>query len=335
MHEAKRTATVEGIRARAGELIERMVIAGTTRIRTHVDLDLAAGLKTLEGVEAARRDFADLCEIQIVAFPQRGLARDERVQEMMRAAMEGGASVVGGIPAREADHDEAARQIEFCMDLAQEYDADVDMHVDETDDPRWHTLELLIDAAENYGWGGRTSAAHCCSMAAWKDDYAAGQIARAADVGVNVITNPSTNLMIQGRGDTEPKRRGITRVKELLEAGVNVAAGQDNLYDGFYPFGSGDQMMIAWLLAHAAYLSTPEEIAHAIDAVGAAAAKVLRIEDYAVAPGAQADLVVFDADSAEDALRLQSPRRWVLHEGRVVAETNREAALLRPQDDAY
>ena len=215
------------------------------------------------------------------------------------------------------------------MRLAQENDADVDMHVDETDDPYWHTLELLIDATERYGWGGRTSAAHCCSMAAWDDDYAARQIARAAGVGVNVITNPATNLMIQGRGDNEPKRRGITRVKELLGAGVNVAAGQDNLYDGFYPFGSGDQMMIAWLLAHAAHLSTPEEIALAIDSIGASAARVLRIEDYAVAPGARADLVVFDAESAEEALRLQSPRRWVLHDGRVVAETIHETQVLR------
>ena len=329
MHEAKRTATPEGIRAHAGELIERMVIAGTTRIRTHVDLDLAAGLKTLEGVEAARGDYADVCEIEIVAFPQRGLADDERIQQMMRSAMEAGASVVGGIPAQEADHEQAAKQIEFCMALAQEFDADLDMHIDETDDPYWHTLELLIDAAEQHGWGGRTSAAHCCSMAAWDDDYAARQIARAAEVGVNVITNPATNLMIQGRDDAEPKRRGIARVRELLAAGVNVAAGQDNLYDGFYPFGSGDQMMIAWLLAHAAHLSTPEEIRLAFDAVGASAARVMRIDDYVVEAGARADLVVFDAESIEDALRLQSPRRWVLHDGRVVAETNREAALIR------
>lgn len=329
MHEAKRTATVEGIRERAGELIGRMVIAGTTRIRTHVDLDLAAALKTLEGVEAARRDYADICEIEIVAFPQRGLANDEQIQTMMRTAMEGAASVVGGIPAQEPDHDRAAEQIEFCMQLAREFDADVDMHIDETDDPSWHTLELLIDATERYGWGGRSSAAHCCSMAAWDDDYAARQIARAAEVGVNVITNPATNLMIQGREDKEPKRRGIARVKELLEAGVNVAAGQDNLYDGFYPFGSGDQMMIAWLLAHAAHLSTPEEIGLALDSIGASAARLLRIEDYEIAPGARADLVVFDAESAADALRLQSPRRWVLHDGRVVAETTHSSALVR------
>ncbi|MGI9556725.1 MAG: amidohydrolase family protein, partial [Solirubrobacterales bacterium] len=216
-------------------------------------------------------------------------------------------------------------------ELAAEHDADVDIHIDETDDPYWHTLELLIDAVERHGWGGRTSAAHCCAMAAWDDDYAARQIARAAEIGVNVITNPATNLFIQGRDDPEPKRRGIARVKELLAAGVNVAAGQDNLYDGFYPLGSGDQMMIAWLLVHAAHLSTPEEIQLAIDSVGASAARLLRIDDYAVEPGARADLVVFDAESYEDALRLQSPRRWVIHDGRVVAETSCEQQILRSE----
>jgi cytosine deaminase len=329
MRETKRRASVEDIRSRAGWLIERMVTAGTTTIRTHVDLDGLSELRTLEGVDLARRDHAGLCEIEIVAFPQLGLEREPAAKELMREAMRHGAEVVGGIPSFEQDHDAAERHIEFCMELAAEHDADVDMHVDETDDPYWHSLELLIDATERHGYGGRVTAAHCCSMAAWDDDYAARIIARAADVGVNVITNPATNLVVQGREDHEPRRRGITRVKELLEGGVTVAAGQDNLHDGFYPLGAGDQMLIAWLLVHAAQLTTARELEAAMASVGSAAAAVLRIPGYAIEPGGRGDVMVLEAESAEEALRLQAPRRWVVHRGRLVAETRREQELHR------
>ena len=329
MRESKRRARVEEIRSRAGWLIERMVTAGTTTIRTHVDLDSLSELRTLEGVDLARRDHAELCAIEIVAFPQLGLEREPMAKELMREAMRQGAEVVGGIPSFEADHDAAARHIEFCMELAAEHDADVDMHVDETDDPRWHSLELLIDATERHGYGGRVTAAHCCSMAAWDDEYAARIIARAAEVGVNVITNPATNLVVQGREDPEPRRRGITRVKELLEGGVTVAAGQDNLHDGFYPLGAGDQMLIAWILVHAAQLTSASELEAAMASISSAAAAVLRIPGYAIEPGGRGDVIVLDAESAEEALRLQAPRRWVVHCGRVVAETRREQELHR------
>jgi cytosine deaminase len=328
--EFKREATVDGIRERAGALIRRMVLAGTTAVRTHVDVDPVIGLKAIEGVNLARQDHEDLCEIQLVAFPTRGfLDEDPVTKELLREAMSGPADLIGAVPNREADHVAAGRTIGFCLDLAQEFDADVDMHVDETDDPSWHTLELLIDETARRGWNGRVSAGHCCAMAAWRDDFAAAIMRRAAEVGVNVITNPSTNLVIQGRDDREPRRRGITRVKELLAAGVNVAAGQDNVHDAFYPLGSGDQMSIAWLLVHAAQMTAPDELALTLDSVRGAAAKVLRLPDYGLFPGARADLVVFDAASAEEALRLQAPRRWVIRQGRVVAETVSERRLHR------
>ncbi len=150
-------------------------------------------LKSLEGVKLARQDHQDLCEIQIVAFPDTGfLDRDPATKDLLREAMAHGADVVGGVPDREADHEAAARHIDFCLSLAEEFDADVDMHVDETDDPYWHTLELLTEAAARCGWGGRVSASHCCAMAAWGDRYASEIIERVAEVGINVITNPAT-----------------------------------------------------------------------------------------------------------------------------------------------
>jgi cytosine/creatinine deaminase len=329
LHASKRAATVEEVRERAGRVIRAAVLAGTTALRSHVDVDTIGGLTPLRGVLAARADHADLCEIQLVAFPQEGLERDPGAAELMGQAMRAGADVVGGMPHWEASVPAARRHIERCLDLAVRHDADVDMHVDETDDPASRTFELLLEGAERRGWAERTTAGHLCAMAAWEDSYAAALIARAAAAGVKVVTNPPTNLMLQGREDAEPRRRGIPRVKELLAAGVTVAAGQDCVDDAFYPFGNADPLQVALIVAHAAQLGTPAEIAAALRMVTDDAARVLRLPDYGIAPGARADLVVLDAETERDALREQAPRRWVVHRGRVVAETRREQRLHR------
>jgi cytosine deaminase len=328
-HGVKRAASVEEIRARAGEVIRAAVLAGTTAIRSHVDVDTIGGLKGLRGVAAARDDHADLCQIQLVAFPQEGIWRDPGTDQLMAAAMDEGADAVGGMPHWEDGLDEARRHIEFCLDLARRHDADVDMHVDETDDPYWRSFEILIEEAERRDWAPRTTAGHLCAMAAWDDDYAARVIARAAAAGVMVATNPPTNLLLQGRGDREPRRRGIPRVKELLAAGVVVATGQDCVDDAFYPFGDADPLQVALITAHAAQLGTPDEIAAALRMVTDGAARLLGLPDYGIVPGARADLVVLDAETAHDALREQAPRRWVVRGGRVVAETVRKQHFVR------
>jgi cytosine deaminase len=329
LHETKSAATVEEIAERAGHVIRQAVMAGTTSIRSHVDVDPIGGLRPLQGVVRAAAEHADLCDVQIVAFPQEGIERAPGTTDLMREAMRAGAHVVGGMPHWELDREASGRHIEFCLELAVDHDADVDMHVDETDDPSSRTLELLAESTARHGWGGRVTAGHCCAMAAWEDDYATRVIERVAEVGVNVIANPATNLMLQGRNDSEPRRRGIARVKELLVAGANVSCGQDCVADAFYPFGSADQLQIALLLAHAAQLSAPDEIPHAFKAITVNAARVMRLEAYGVFPGARGDLVVLEAETEEEALRLQAPRRWVIRGGRVVAETERSQALHR------
>jgi cytosine deaminase len=327
MHRVKRVATAEQVAERAGQAIRQAVLAGTTTIRTHVDVDTVGGLTPLKGVLHARLEHADICDIQTVAFPQEGIERQPGTREAMRAAMQAGADVVGGMPHWESDRDAARRHIDFCLDLAVEHDADVDMHIDESDDPDSRTLELLIDATEARGWGSRVTASHCCAMAAWDDSYAAEIIGRAAEVDINVIVNPCTNLLLQGRMDSEPRRRGIPRVKELLAAGVRMGCGQDCVNDAFYPFGVPDQLQVALILAHAAQLSTPEEIAVALQMVRSQAAQILRISNYGLHEGALADLMILDAERMEDALRFQAVRRWVLHGGEIVAETHHEQTL--------
>jgi cytosine deaminase len=334
LHQTKRAASAAEIAERAGTVIRQAVIAGTTVLRSHVDVDTIGGLRPLQGVLEARARHADLCEIQIVAFPQEGIERDPGAAELMQAAMEAGADLVGGMPHWELDPDAAQRHVEFCFDLAERFGTDVDMHVDETDRADSRTLEMVIDATERRGFGGRVTAGHCCAMVAWEQEYANRIIRRMAEVGVNLVSNP-LSLVIQGREDDEPRRRGIARVKECLAAGVVVGTGQDCVNDAFYPFGAGDPLQVALLQAHAAQLTTPEEIDAVLAMIRESAARILRVPDYGLHPGARADVVVLDAESPLDALRLQAPRRWTIRGGRVVAENVQETRLhrdLQPSD---
>lgn len=158
-------------------------------------------------------------------------------------------------------------------------------------------------------------------MAAWDDQYAAEVLARAAAADVRFVTNPATNLLLQGRGDGEPRRRGLPRIKQMLAAGLTVACGQDCVQDGFYPFGTGDQLQVALIFCHAAQLSVPAEIDAALSAIRSAAAQVMGVQGYGLEPGCTADLVVLDADNMHEALRQQAARSWVIRRGSIVAST--------------
>jgi len=333
LHQVKRSSSVEDVAERAGVVIRQAVLTGTTRIRTHVDVDTVGGLTPLRGVVLAARRHADLCDIQVVAFPQEGVIRDPGTADLMDAAMREGADVVGGMPHWELDEASARAHIATCMNLAVAHDADVDMHIDETDDGASRTLSMLVDAVGEREWQGRVTAGHCCAMAAWDDAYAADVIARAAKARMHFVTNPATNLLLQGRADHEPRRRGLPRVKELLAAGLTVGCGQDCVQDGFYPFGAADQLQVALILCHAAQLSTPAELDQALDSVRSAAARLMGIRGYGLGRGCVADLVVLDATDAHEALRLQSPRRWVIRAGRVIAQTVTTSVLSRPEHE--
>jgi cytosine deaminase len=329
LHATKRASTADEVAQRAGQVILQAVLAGTSVIRTHVDVDTIGGLIPLRGVLKAARQHQDLCDIEIVAFPQEGIRRDPGAEELMRQAMREGASVVGGMPHWEASRADAEAHIRFCLGLAREHDADVDMHIDETDDPLSRTLEILLDTTAELGWNGRVTAGHCCAMIAWEQGYREAVIAKAAAAGVSIVTNPATNLMLQGRGDVEPRRRGVAPVKELVAAGVRVACGQDCVHDAFYPFGVADPLQVALILCHAAQLSTPEEIALALRMVRHQAAEVLRLPAYGIRPGNLADIVVLDAEDTAEALRTQAARRYVIRHGRLVAETEIHRELHR------
>ncbi len=319
--ERKRRYDIDEIAERAGRVIEAAIANGVTHIRTHVDVDNIGGLRPLEGLVKARERYQHVITMQIVAFPQEGILRNAGTESLMWEAMERGADVVGGMPFNEDSLEASAKHIAIAFQIAKRFDADIDMHVDETDDPAARTLELLADQTMANDWQGRVTAGHTCALAGYPDDYAAMVMDKVAAAKMHMITNPATNLMLQGRLDRQPKRRGITRVQELLDRGINVSFGQDCVKDTFYPFGQNDMLEVAFLTAHAAHLSMPDQIESVFAMPTINAAKVLRIDDYSFAPGSPANIVIIDATSAAEAIRFQSPRRWVIANGRVVAET--------------
>lgn len=320
----KRDMPIDDIVRRASIALRSAIGHGVQWFRSHVDIDRVGQLRLLAGNVAVRDRFRDYIDLQLIAFPQMGMARDPEVSDLMWQAMESGADVVGGMPHAERDMDDAARHIEIAFEIARAYNADIDMHIDETDDPAWHSLELLAEQTIANGWQGRVTAGHCCAMSAWDDALAERVIAKVAEARLNVITIAPINLMLQGRADKHPKRRGIARVKELMAAGVNVSCGQDDLQNMFYSYGNMDPLEVAFITAHAAHLSAPEEIEAVFNMPRYNAARNFRLQQYGVQVGAPANLLVLDAKTAVEALRRRGDRRYVIRHGRVLAETRSE-----------
>ena len=315
--------TIEDIVNRAGDVIERAVKNGTTKMRTHVDIDTIGGLKPLEGVLEVRRKYRDVMDLQIVAFPQEGIIKNPGCEALMWEAMKMGADVVGGMPANEHSPEDSKKHVEICFDIAEKFNADIDMHVDETDDPFYRTLEMVADETLKRKYFRRVTAGHTCALAAYDDHYAKYVIEKLGKAQINMITNPVTNLMLQGRNDKQPIRRGITRVKELLEAGINVSFGQDCVRDTFYPFGSGDMLQVALITAHAAQLSLPHERETVFDMITTTAANILGINKYGIEVGNSADILIVDAKDITEAIRLTPTRLYVIKNGKVLVKANK------------
>lgn len=323
----KQTYTDEDILTRSEDVVLRALKNGTLNIRTHVDVDTIGGLKPLQGILKLKEKYRGLVDIQIVAFPQEGIIKDPGCEDLLYQAMELGADVIGGMPANEATPDDSRAHVKIIFDIAEKYDCDVDMHVDETDDPFYRTLEMVADETIRRGWHSRVTAGHTCALAAYDDHYAGYVIQKLRQAQIHMITNPVTNLMLQGRNDKQPIRRGITRVKELLEAGLLVSFGQDCVSDTFYPLGSADMLQVANVTAHAAQMSLPDEIKKVYDMITGDAAAVIGLEDYGLKVGNKADLIVLDVATERDAIRLAPARLFVIKNGRIVAQTQTETTF--------
>ena len=317
--EHKRDYTVSDILARASRAIEEGVLNGTTVFRVFADVDSIGGLRPLEGVLALREKWRDLVRIEVVDFPQEGIIRDPGTFELMEEGMRMGADVVGGLPWHEHLDADVRLHIDRCFTLAQKFDKDIHMLVDDTDNPNSRSLEYLAVKTLREGYGGRVSASHCGALAAYDEVHAYKVMALVQEARISISTNPHISLVAQGRHDKEPIRRGVTRVKQLWRQGINLFASQDDVNDPYYPFGRNDQQEVAAYVCHVCHMTYPDEIRAVFSFVTENAAAALRLEGYGVAPGCRADLNILAAPTIQQVLRLQQPPAWVVGGGRVLA----------------
>jgi cytosine/creatinine deaminase len=316
------------VASRAMRTIEQGVKNGTTFFRLFCDVGTIGGLRAARGLLLARDKMKKYCGIQVVAFPQEGLLRDPGAAELMEEAIKEGCDVVGGLPWYEYTDEEARQHIDICFNMAMKYDLDIHMLVDDTDDINSRSLEYLARKTMRESFHGRVTASHCGAMAGYNDVYAAKVVDMVASAGITISVNAHINLVCSARLDREPRRRGIARVKELLARGANVITSQDDVNDPYYPFGKPDPLECALMMAHVAQLTLPQELEQVMDMVTVNAARAARVADYGIGPGMRADLVVVDAPSVHEALRLQPLRPHVFKDGREVARSTTTQELL-------
>lgn len=316
---AKAKLTAKNVRNRAVRAIREEVSHGTGFIRSHVDVGSTAGLRLVEGVLQAREAVRGTVDIRLVVFPQDGVIRDPGAVDRMREAMRMGCDMIGGIAHFERTYQDSCRQIDILFDLAEEFDADIDCHIDETDAPESRCVEYLAAKTIERRRQGRVTASHVCALASYTDVHAKKVIDSIRDAGITVVTNPQVNLHLQGRFDTYPKRRGLTRVRQCLSAGVNVAMGQDCIRDPFYPFGTGAMLDVAHTLAHADHLASPAQVRSVMDMLTINPARSWHLNDYGISRGKRADLVVLPVNTIQEAIRCRPAPLAVLKAGRRVA----------------
>ncbi len=331
--ERKPTLTREDVKARARQAIAWEVAQGTLYIRSHVDV-CDPQLTALRALIEVREEVRDICHLQLVAFPQDGILSYQGGRELMRRAIELGCDLVGGIPHHEATRDMGVESTHFALALAREFNRDVDCHCDETDDPASRFAEVMAADTIELGWQGRVTASHCTAMHSYDNAYAFKLIQLLARARVNVVANPYDNVVLQGRFDTYPKRRGLARVKELRAAGVNVALGHDSIMDPWFPLGRGDMLAAAQLALLLCHMSGYDEIDQVYDLITTQAAHVLRVIDtYGIEEGKPADFLIVDAPTAREALRLVPSRLHVFKAGREIATTTPAQSVLRRMGD--
>jgi cytosine deaminase len=318
--ELKPSLTVESIKQRALELCQWSIARGTLAIRSHVDIsdDRLLAVEALLEVREQMRDYIDL---QLVAFPQDGFLRYKNSRENLIRALDKGVDVVGGIPHFERTMADGAESIKQLCEIAQQRGLLVDMHCDESDDPMSRHIESLAYETQRQGLHGRVTGSHLTSMHSMDNYYVSKLLPLIKEAQVHVVANPLINITLQGRSDTYPKRRGMTRVPEMLDKGINVAFGHDCVMDPWYSFGTHDMLDVAHMGLHVAQMTGLQGMQNAYSAVTDNAAKVMHLEGYGLEVGCKADIVILEASSAIEALQLRPERLFVIKSGKVIATT--------------
>jgi cytosine deaminase len=325
--ELKPALTQEAIVERALRYCDWAVAKGLLAIRSHVDV-CDPRLLAVEALLHVKEKVKPYLDLQLVAFPQDGVLRTPGGVELMKKALARGVDVVGGIPHFERTMSEGAASVRLLCELAAERGLPVDMHCDETDDPHSRHIETLAMETLRHGLSGRVNGSHLTSMHSMDNYYVSKLIPLMREAGVSAVANPLINITIQGRHDTYPKRRGMTRVPELRAAGITVAMGHDCVMDPWYGLGSGDMLEVASMGLHVAHMTSQAGMRACFDAVTVNAAKILHLDGYGIAPGHRADFVLLQARDPVEAIRLRATRLAVFRAGKIVARTPPATAAL-------
>lgn len=323
----KRLYTVDDVYARVDEAMRLAVVNGTCAIRLFGDVDEESGLTTIEALLRIRERYAPIMTVQVVAFPQDGVL-SESTATLVRRALEAGADVVGGIPWIEPTAAAQRQHTEMCFALAREFDRDLHFVCDDVMDPSVRSLEHVARLAIEHGFHGRVSATQCAALAAYPDDYAAQVIELVREAGMTIFCNSHVALIATEFAANQPWPRGITRVHQLLDAGVPVVCAQDDIDNWFYAFGRNDLLEVAQFMAHTGQFAWHGAVDRVLPMVTTAPAAVMGLVQYGLHVGAAANLVVLDAPDWHSALQFQADKRFVVLRGRVVAQTQRTVELL-------
>lgn len=332
--ERKADLTKEIIKKNAIDVIQWEVANGSMFLRTHADATDVSGIVT-EALLEVKKEVKDIADLQIVAFPQDCIYTFPEGAHLLEQAVKDGCDVVGGLPYMELSPEDGIRDVKFVFDLAEKYDKLVDIHCDENTDDQSRYVELMAREAIVRGMQGRVSASHTTAMHNYNNDFASKLIGNIHRAEMNIITNPFANSCLQNRTDGYPRRRGHTRVDELLAAGVNVCIGSDDIMDPWYPMGKGAPLAGANLLMNYAQLSGYSQVSQLFDMITCNSAKAMQLPDYGIEEGNPANLIVLDTDSEFDAIRLISESRYVIRSGHIISETQPAQRRLHRGDQIH
>ena len=329
--ELKPHLTVESIKARATQLCHWAIARGTLAIRSHVDVS-DDRLLAVNALLEVREEIKPYIDLQLVAFPQDGYLRYPGSAANLERALDLGIDVVGGIPHFERTMEQGAASVKALCEIAADRGLRVDMHCDESDDPLSRHIETLTFHTQRLGLQGRVTGSHLTSMHSMDNYYVSKLLPLMAEARIHVVANPLINITLQGRHDTFPRRRGMTRVKELMEAGINVAFGHDALMDPWYSFGTYDLIEVAHMGLHVAQMTGVSQMRQIFEAITTNGARALGLEGYGLEPGCHADIIILQARDPQEALRLKPVRLHVIRRGRVIAETPPVLSRLEIED---
>jgi cytosine deaminase len=331
--ERKAMLTHEDVKQRAWQTLKWQIANGVQYVRTHVDVS-DPSLTALRAMLEVKQEVAPWVTLQIVAFPQEGIMSYPNGEALLEEALRLGADVVGAIPHFEFTREYGVESLHKAFALAQKYDRLVDVHCDEIDDEQSRFVETVAALALKLDMGAKVTASHTTAMHSYNGAYASRLFRLLKMSGINFVANPLVNIHLQGRFDSYPKRRGITRVKEMLEANINVCFGHDDVFDPWYPLGTANMLQVLHMGLHVCQLMGYGQIDDGLKLITSHSARTLNLTDYGLAAGNSANLVILPAESGFDAVRRQTPVRYSIRQGAVIAETQpAETTLYLAQDE--